>query len=321
MALRSLFHLLAAALAALALSSIGARASDAPPPMLIAPSVEITGDAITLGDLFHNAGEAHAATLSYAPAPGRSLTLDPSWLARAAAARGLAWTPPPGLTRVTVRRSSQTVSAEALAAAVAHALDPQTPEAWIVTLSGAAVFHAPTDALVEITIERLEHDAASGRISGQARLTLNGPTVRLAGRAERAIGAPVLNRAVSRGDVITARDLDWTRIPERRMRAGTVTSLDAITGLAARRPLRPGTPLVEADLTRPAVIEKGDVIRVVYRHGALVLTAQARALADAAQGEPVRIVNLSTNRTIDAIADGPGLARAEPAPRILAIGG
>ena len=42
---------------------------------------------------------------------------------------------------------------------------------------------------------------------------------------------------------------------------------------------------------------------------ALSITAQGKALASGAQGDPVRVVNLATNRTLDAVVDAPGIVR------------
>jgi flagella basal body P-ring formation protein FlgA len=57
------------------------------------------------------------------------------------------------------------------------------------------------------------------------------------------------------------------------------------------------------------VIKRGDVITLHYDAGPLRLSARARALANAAAGDPVRLVNIDSERAIDAIAVAPGQAR------------
>jgi flagellar basal body P-ring formation protein FlgA len=42
------------------------------------------------------------------------------------------------------------------------------------------------------------------------------------------------------------------------------------------------------------------------------LNMRARALEDGAIGQPIRLQNTSSNRTIDAVVTGPGAARANP---------
>jgi flagella basal body P-ring formation protein FlgA len=59
-----------------------------------------------------------------------------------------------------------------------------------------------------------------------------------------------------------------------------------------------------------AVIHRGDVVTLVYVAPGLQLTTRARATADAALGAPVKLINLQSNRTVDAIATGPLAASA-----------
>ncbi len=61
-----------------------------------------------------------------------------------------------------------------------------------------------------------------------------------------------------------------------------------------------------------AAIRRGETVTLVYSAPGMALTMRARALEDAAIGQPVRLLNTSSNRTIDAVATGPGAAEANP---------
>lgn len=66
-------------------------------------------------------------------------------------------------------------------------------------------------------------------------------------------------------------------------------------------------------LRRPAraeaVIRRGDAVTLLFEAGGLRLSARARAMANAGEGETVRLVNVDSQREIEAVAVGPGLAR------------
>ena len=125
----------------------------------------------------------------------------------------------------------------------------------------------------------------------------------------RVVDVPVLARPVARGAVIEERDLTWTQLPADRVRADMLVDVSAMVGQAARRSLREGAAMRAIDLEAPVMIARGETVSLVYQAGPLVLTARARALQDAAEGELARFVNLQSNRTIEAIADAPGRAR------------
>jgi len=66
------------------------------------------------------------------------------------------------------------------------------------------------------------------------------------------------------------------------------------------------------DLARPQVIARNDTVQVAFVAGGVTLTVTGRAQRAAAIGEVVAITNLTSGRTIEAVASGPGLAVAGP---------
>lgn len=61
------------------------------------------------------------------------------------------------------------------------------------------------------------------------------------------------------------------------------------------------------------VIARNDIVRVTYQVGGVNLSVMGKAMRSAAVGEPVAVLNTSSNRIIDAVASGPGQAVAGPA--------
>jgi len=60
------------------------------------------------------------------------------------------------------------------------------------------------------------------------------------------------------------------------------------------------------------VIRRNDTVRVSYEVGGVSLTVMGKAMRDANAGEPVAVMNTTSNRMIDAVAVGPGQAVAGP---------
>lgn len=111
--------------------------------------------------------------------------------------------------------------------------------------------------------------------------------------------------------------LDWSnpnglrRVAVRRS-AGPVetvaeaASTDAVQAAQpiARTSYRPGAT--------PQVIARNDMVRVTYQVGGVNLAVMGKAMRSAGLGEPVAIMNTTSNRVIDAVASGPGQAIAGP---------
>lgn len=108
--------------------------------------------------------------------------------------------------------------------------------------------------------------------------------------------------------------LDWSnpnglrRVAVRRS-AGPVQTVaeaaptDAVQAIA-RAAYRPGAA--------PQVITRNDMVRVTYQVGGVNLAVMGKAMRSAGLGEPVAIMNTTSNRVIDAVASGPGQAIAGP---------
>lgn len=269
-----------------------------------------SGPAITLGDLFDNAGDASEIAVARAPEPGARLSIDPLHVQTLAASAGLQWANAGGVLRVTVERAARIIPASEIEALVEEMLFVETGRVHQVSLSShVAELAAPLGSLGGPEVLRFDHDARSGLFRADIAAWPGGQAETISGRAEAVMDLPVLARPVARGEIITAADLDWIQLPDSRVRAEHISSEAALVGMAARRSLRPGAPLREFDIEAPSIIERGEVVSLVFQSGSLTLAARARAMESAAAGDLIRFVNLQSNRTVEAVAEGPGRAR------------
>jgi hypothetical protein len=62
--------------------------------------------------------------------------------------------------------------------------------------------------------------------------------------------------------------------------------------------------------TGDIAVRRGETVTLVYVAPGLQLTTRARAMSDGGVGDTVRLVNLQSNRTVDAVVTGPGAATA-----------
>lgn len=89
--------------------------------------------------------------------------------------------------------------------------------------------------------------------------------------------------------------------------AAPAAAAEAASPVAAPRPQPVRAALAERVITR------NDMVEVAYEVGGVRLTITGRAEGNAAVGQRLAVRNLQSNRTIDAVAIGPGLALAGPA--------
>ena len=117
-------------------------------------------------------------------------------------------------------------------------------------------------------------------------------------------------RDLATGDVIQPQDLIWSKAAAAPLDAPR--DVDAVVGLAARRPLRQGDAVGAHDVTAPIVIRAGDTVMVTWSEGGVTLTLQGKAIGNAAVGESVSVLNTASKKSIEAVASGPDEALVGP---------
>ncbi len=101
-------------------------------------------------------------------------------------------------------------------------------------------------------------------------------------------------RAIRSQSVLQAEDLVLSEedVP------GALTAIEAAVGQEAKVALYPGRAILSSQIGAPALVERNAVVRMNYSSGALHIIADGRALDRAAEGELVRVMNLSSRQTV-----------------------
>ncbi len=265
---------------------------------------------ITLGDLFEDAGEAGDTVVARAPSLGQRVSLDPAHVQREAARHGLHWSNALGRERITVERAARQISASELSELIGAEIYGQTGRPHEITLANRSMsLHAPMSSEGGPEIVRLDLDARGGQFRAEITAWPGGDPVTVAGRAESVTDVPVLVRQIGRGEIIEAHDVEWVRLRAASVRHDAILNESALVGREARRALRPGEALRAYDVSAPNAISRGETISLVFQVSNMTLTARARALENAAEGQTARFQNLQSNRTVEAVVTGPGQAR------------
>ena len=118
----------------------------------------------------------------------------------------------------------------------------------------------------------------------------------------------VLARAIPRGAAIQAEDVVWMDSAANTPR-DALSDPDAIIGKTAKRALQPNTALRAADVMDTPAVRRGEPVTLMFEAGGIRLSVRGRALGDGVAGAMIKVLNPQSNKTLDAIVEGPGAAR------------
>lgn len=90
--------------------------------------------------------------------------------------------------------------------------------------------------------------------------------------------------------------------------AGVAGAADEVLGLETRSAIYAGRPIRLADLGAPAIVERNQVVQLIYNGSGLHIETEGRALDRAGAGETIRVMNLSSRATVMAFIGNDGAA-------------
>jgi flagella basal body P-ring formation protein FlgA len=113
----------------------------------------------------------------------------------------------------------------------------------------------------------------------------------------------VTTRAMTRGDVFTAADLDLQNVAYESKPGDRRVALDAVEtliGMEVRRPMPAGSIVFSDAVQSPILVKRGDLITVTSQSSGIRVQITAKALQDRSQGELVQVESLDTKAKFDA---------------------
>jgi flagella basal body P-ring formation protein FlgA len=263
----------------------------------------ITGDTVRLGDLIDNAGPAAGIPVFHAPDLGASGTIQAHRVLEVARQNGIAHLDTRGLQEVSIFRAARMIPLADLEAAVAEAAVRHLGLASAADVSirfdrDARAIQIEPGAVEAPRIVRFAHDAHTGRFEGivevPGSLSLRRNPVRLTGSLVETAEIVVVARALGRGETLRESDILVERRPRAEIASDTVTKSSAVLGLAARRALRAGQTLRPADLMKPDLVGRNEIVTIVFEVPGITLTARGKSVDAGAEGYTVCLLNLQS---------------------------
>lgn len=115
-----------------------------------------------------------------------------------------------------------------------------------------------------------------------------------------------LSRPLARNHVIGGDDLTMREVDLSKLHRGHYQVIDEIVGHRLRRSAQADTIITPDLLTVPLLVNRGQRVSIVGGSGTVQVSVSGEALADGAEGDRIRVRNLSSGKVLQArvIAEG-----------------
>jgi flagella basal body P-ring formation protein FlgA len=276
--------------------------------------ITVTSEIVRIGDLIENAGPAGNVPVFRAPDLGQTGAVPVQRVADALRPYDLIDIDADGLNEVMVTRLSRAITSKDIAERIARAVsgqlgygDPQNISVMIDR--DIRVMHVEATSTSDLMVSRMSVEPRNGRFDISFELPGSAAARRLplrfTGTAREMIEVATLTRTLRQGDVVKGSDVTIERRPKAEAGLEGVSPEQAI-GMAARAPLRAGQALRQSDLMKPLVVQRNEPVTITYVVPGIVLTVRGKAAESGAVGDMVNVLNIQSNRTVQATVTAPG---------------
>jgi len=289
--------------------------------------VAVSSEIVRIGDLVENAGAAADVPVFRAPDLGQTGAVAVARVAEALRPYDMSGVDTAGLSEVVVTRLSRPITAKEIADRIARAVAGQfgygdAQNLAVILDRDIRVLHVEPSVTADLMVSRVNVEPRTGRFdisfelpgSAVARRT----SLRFTGTVTETLEAAALARAVRPGEIIKASDVVIERKPRAEVGNDSL-GVEQAVGLAAKNALRAGQVLRANNLTKPQVVQRNEAVTMSYQVPGIRLTVRGKALESGAAGDVVGVLNIQSNRTVQATITGPGrVAIIAPAPLMAA---
>jgi flagellar basal body P-ring formation protein FlgA len=276
-------------------------------------SVTVTGDLVRIGDLVENAGAVAEVPIFRSPDLGTRGAVPVDRIVEAIRPHHLINIDTRGLAEVSVTRAARTISGQEISTRVTQIVaarrgSSDTHNIAVTFDRDARTVQVEANATGELQVIDLNYDQRTGRFDVTLDLAqsaiIHRQPLRVTGVVYETLDVVVPQRQVERGEVLKASDVTIVQRP--KAEGPALTDLNTAIGLAARHQLRSGQPLHDTDLMRPDIVQRSEVITLVYEAPGIVLTLRGQAQEAGALGDTIGVLNMESKRVVQGVISAPG---------------
>lgn len=269
----------------------------------------VDSEHIILGDLFEGINNPQNV-VGKAPRLGKELVINATTLKTIARTHQVNWTPSSADDQIIVRRSSYTLVADDVIAALKDKMNESGKAGDLsITLNDSKLsFTLPSSVAPTIDITGLNYSASQDVFTADIAIpNKENPlfTKRIMGTISRDVSIPVLKQTMKKNEIITASDIDYITVPERTLMTNAIVDADDLIGMSPARVITEGRAIKENDISTPQLVKRGDEVLIEYQgNNGMILTAKGKATQNGSKGDFIRVMNVSSAKPVTAEVTG-----------------
>ncbi|WP_315831503.1 flagellar basal body P-ring formation chaperone FlgA [Bradyrhizobium prioriisuperbiae] len=293
---------------------------------VLRPTVTVSGDVVRIGDVIDNAGPAAQIAIYRAPDLGTTGSISATQVLATLRAHQVIGVDARDIREISVTRLSRTLASKDVEQRIAALLERRNGlgEAANITVTFDRELRAlqlDPATTGDLQPASTRFDPRNGRFDILFELAnTNSPIptrLRFTGTAVETVEVGVLVRSVDRNEILRSSDVVVERRPRQEV-GNDPARRERAVGMQTRKAMRAGQAIRLADLAKPDLVQRDQIVTLIYQSDGLYLTMRAKATENGSEGDTVSVINTQSKRTLQGVVTGPSqVSVIATTPRIL----
>jgi len=267
----------------------------------------ITGDSITLGDVFEGVKDNADFYLAPAPEAGKIRVISLNELTQISNILHLGWEADNSNYRTVIKKSTASIKANDVEASLAKALKNKITKYnfEVEVLDKNISINIPDYNNKNLVVENLTFDPVRMLATASVYSNDNAKDKKQVKAAVFYITKiPVLSTNMRKDDIISADDISYIELRASEIPASMIVNEDNLIGKTPRNTIAAMAPIYVSDLKMPTLVKKGDIVVMKLENMNISLTTQGFATQPGKQGDVVKVENLTSKQIITGVVTG-----------------
>jgi flagellar basal body P-ring formation protein FlgA len=131
---------------------------------------------------------------------------------------------------------------------------------------------------------------------------VDGQDKKIKGSFSKIVYVPTLNKLKYPGQLIEKEDVVFTTASEKDLpHQVLLVESDLVGKVVGRRVIKSNAPIKEADVAKPTVLKRGDIVTLKVETKNIVITTRGKAEKNAAVGDIVPVLNIASKKMVEGV--------------------
>jgi len=272
------------------------------PTISLNQNITVEGEFIRIKDVFRGNPNNSEEIIAKAPLPGKKFTFDMDWANNIALRNKINWKPLDRHGLISIERSSTKIEEDEITLEILEKfVEIDDNDIEIDIYGGKTEYNINKGSNYKILIEKLKTFTAKNRFSCTIVIYVDGKEFSkdtIAGKYYTLKDIPVAANNIAKNTIIKADMVKNLKVRKNKIKPSQYTEIEDIIGKETKKSIKENKFFSNNDIREPIIINRGDIVSIIYKTKNMKLTAKAEAIEDGSKGQNIKVMNTNSKKIL-----------------------